>query len=105
MMHWMGLIVGSFAASFCEYIFRVHQGSYSQIFPLALILALITNYGVFSVMQGATSLISGLITWTFLTQTWRLVFTLLVLKETPHIGAWVGFGLVVLAQLSNRLWR
>ena len=105
MIHWAGLFIGSLAAAICEYLFRVHHGTYDQIFPLALILALITNYGVFSVMQGASSLISGLITWTFLTQMWRLVFTLLILKESPHTGAWIGFALVIMAQIAQRVWR
>ena len=105
MTNWIGLIIGSFAAASCEYLFRIHQGPYSQIFPLAMILALITNYGVFSVMQGASSLISGLITWTFLTQIWRLVFTILVLRESPHLGAWIGFILVIMAQISQRIWK
>mgnify|MGYP001616151822 FL=1 len=105
MTNWWGLIIGSFAAALCEYLFRVHRGSYDQVFPIAMILALITNYGVFSVMQGATSLISGLLLWTFLTQAWRVAFTLLILHEQPSIGAWIGFGLVIMAQLAQRVWR
>ena len=97
--------IGALAATICEALFRWHQGSYYQVFPLALLLAIITNYGVFRTMQGASSLIEGLIVWTVMTSILRVVFTLLLLREVPALNQWLAFGLVVVAGMVSKLWK
>ena len=96
------VVVGAIAATTCEALFRWHQGSYYQVFPLALILAIITNFGVFKTMQGSNSLIEGLIVWTVMTSILRVAFTLLLLREMPALNQWLAFGLVVVAGFVER---
>ena len=97
--------VGALAATACEALFRWHSGTYYQVFPLALVLAIITNYGVFRTMQGSSSLIEGLIVWTVMTSILRVAFTLLLLREMPALNQWLAFGLVIVAGFVSKFWK
>jgi len=101
----LGVLLGGSAAVACETIFRLHGGTYGQVATLTLVLAGITNYGVFHSMKLGNSLIEGMVIWTTATVGLRLLSTFFILHETPHLGNWIGFTLVVAASLISKFWR
>ena len=101
----VGIIAGSLAAVITEIIFRLHEGPYTQVAPLTLVLAFVVNYGVFNVMKTGDSLIEGLVLWSALTATFRVLSTFLILGETPAANQWVAFGLVIAASFVSKFWR
>ena len=56
--HWFAIVMGPLTAVTSESIFRAHGGRYSDVMGITLILAIVTNYGVFHVMKTGNSLIS-----------------------------------------------
>lgn len=99
------LVLGGASAVACETLFRVHQGSFSQIATLSIPLAMLTNYGVFVVMKTGKSLIEGLILWTVMTSIMRVISTFVILGERPASQQWVAFGLVLTASFVSKFWK
>lgn len=96
---------GALSGVAIEAVYRVHGGTFDQIFPLVVVPALFVTYAVFRVMHNSDSMLAGIVLWTMIVHSLRLLSTVFVLKETPHPGAWAGFGLIVLAQVVSKFWR
>ena len=105
MLSYFWIILGATCAVALETLYRAHEGTFSQVFPLAMLLSVGTTFGVWTTMQTSTSLLTGMVVWSFFTALCRLLSTFIVLHESPSVGAWVAFSMIVAAQLVSKIWR
>ena len=88
-----------------EVLYRSHDGTWGQLFPLILLPAVFVTYGIWTVMKLGDSLLGAIILFNLITAGTRLFSTYFILHETPRPGTLVAFGMIVCAQLVSKFWR
>ena len=99
------MFFGAMTAVALEALYRTHDGGFEEIVVPVIPLAVFVTYAVYRTMHTSDSLLAGIVIWSFTVACLRMLTTLLILKEQPHPGAWLGFGLIILAQVVNKVWR
>jgi len=88
-----------------ETLYRYHQGTYWQIFPVIFLPALFISFGIWKAMKLEETLLAAILLYQVFTAGARLFSTYVILGESPGVGVLVGFGLIVLAQIVSKIWR
>lgn len=82
-----------------ESTYRKFAGNIMLVISIVSIPAVFLQICIYKMVTSADSLIGSAIAFSFSTQTLRTLITLLILKETPSVGAWIAFVLITLAQV------
>jgi hypothetical protein len=99
-------ILAGLIAIACEYGYRKLGGSYWSHIYLWIPAGLIVGYGVHALVTvPKTSLLAAFVTWALTTTVCRVLVCVFVLKDNVTTGTWVAVCLLVLARISQQVWK
>ena len=68
-------------------------------------LALLANWTIYRLVHSVPTLLDAFIVFSFMTMLLRIGSTTLILRQPVPCGTWVATALIVLAKLTQSVWR
>ena len=88
-----------------EVLYRSHEGTWGQLFPIVLLPVIFVTFGIWKVMKLDDTLLGAIILFNLITAGTRLFSTYYILGERPGAGTLFAFGMIVCAHLISKFWR
>lgn len=100
-----GLLAGV-PAIVAEWLYKVWEGPWWTGLWLWVPLQLTIGYSIYRLVNiPGISILEAFVVFAACTAAFRIVLSVLILHQEVSTGAWIAFGLIVLANLVRTFWR
>lgn len=99
-------IAGGIVAVLCEYLYRTLPGPWHHYLYLWIPMQVFIGYVVYRIVQApGTSLLAAFVVWSCATLTCRVLLCVVVLQDKVALGTWIALALIILARISQQVWK